>query len=117
MRNKKELKPYIFISYSHNDINFAKKLCNRLEADDYEIWIDLSDIHGNEEFSAEIEKGIFGCSAFVSLLSKTYINKDFCKDEIECARHYHKQLIPLHIERVIIPPGSGFNLSFSKSVA
>lgn len=115
MRNKKELKPYIFISYSHNDINFAKKLCNRLEADDYEIWIDLSDIHGNEEFSAEIEKGIFGCSAFVSLLSKTYINKAFCKDEIECARHYHKQLIPLHIERVIIPPGSGFNLSFSKS--
>lgn len=86
-----------------------------MEDDGYDVWIDLSDIHGNKEFSAEIDMGNFGCALFVSLISKTYIKKDFCREEIACAGRYNKYCMPLHIAKVIIPPGSGFNLTFSKS--
>ncbi len=115
MRIKKELNPKIFISYSHDDIDFAKKFSNRLKEDGYDLWIDVDDIRANEQFSKEIELGIYKSAIFVSLISESYITKQFCGEEIECARHYNKELIPLHIEKVIIPPGSGFVLSFSKS--
>ena len=115
MRIEEELNPKIFISYSHDDIDFANKLLNRLISEGYNLWIDVNNIRAREKFSKEIELGIYESSIFVSLISKSYITKDFCEDEIECAKCFGKELVPLYIEKVIIPPGSGYVLSYSRS--
>lgn len=115
MKERKALHPYLFISYSHDDLLFAEKLQQRLKQDGYDVWIDYDEIRANEMISPEIEKAIYGSTVFLSLLSRSYIQKDFCREEAECARKYKKILMPVHIERVVIPPGSGYHLTFSKS--
>ena len=57
-------KPYIFVSYSHDDKDTVEKLVNRLLEDGYCVWVDYENIRGRY-FSDDIKNGIRECAVFL----------------------------------------------------
>jgi hypothetical protein len=84
-----------FISYSRRNLAFARKLYNRLESDDWDIWFDQEDIPPGVDFQEEIEEGIRCTDNFIFIISPDSVVSRYCRMEIEIAVKYHKRIIPL----------------------
>lgn len=100
MKIREKLNPTIFISYSHDDIKIVEKIANKLKGH-YDIWIDFSEIHAKEVFTKEIAIGIQNCELFISVISKSYINKPFCQEELAYAKKKEKEKLPFYIEPIV----------------
>lgn len=92
-------KPYIFVSYSHDDKDTVEKLVNRLLEDGYCVWVDYENIRGRY-FSDDIKNGIRECAVFLQCLSKSYITKPYCEKECKLADDENKGIVPVAIDDV-----------------
>lgn len=64
-----ERTPTVFISYSHEDDDFALRLIDDLQGGGHAVWIDKMNIKGGAEWVRSIADGISNSYAFVTLLS------------------------------------------------
>ena len=71
---KKEGVP-VFLSYAHEDIDFAMLLYKRLTDQGFHIWIDKVSLMPGQNWKREIGQAIRNSGAFIALLSKNSINK------------------------------------------
>ncbi len=62
------IKPYIFVSYAHNDKNIVYKEIRRLDEARYRIWYDEG-IEPTEEWPTEIAEAIDRCELFLVFIS------------------------------------------------
>ncbi len=60
---------HIFISYSKNDIAFARHLCRLLEAEGFSVWMDETRLVPAERWWPTIESNIRSCAAFIVIMS------------------------------------------------
>ncbi len=60
---------HIFISYSRKDINFARKLAEDLEKAGYDVWWDISDLRGGDDWVRLIPDAIEASGFFIVVLS------------------------------------------------
>ncbi|MEQ8673151.1 MAG: SUMF1/EgtB/PvdO family nonheme iron enzyme [Aggregatilineales bacterium] len=97
----KERKPTVFISYSHADTEFAKKLIGDLSVAGHACWIDITEIKGGDEWIMTIAEGINNSYAFVPILTLKAINSKWVQDEILWARQKNKLIIPVILENVL----------------
>ncbi len=100
-------KPYVFISYSTIDQEFANKVNQTLKANGINTWIATEDIHGGDSFATEITNGIKNCDAFVFVLSENSDNSPHCGNELSMAFSGRKKIIPFRLHE--------FNLSESNT--
>ncbi|MCC8160866.1 MAG: TIR domain-containing protein [Oscillospiraceae bacterium] len=113
--NTKEMKPYIFISYAHDDAVMARKITEFLQNEGFEVWIDYNGIRAGGEFNDKIAQAIYNSSLFISLVSNTYISKPFCGKEIEYAHNRQKNCMTAYIEAVTPPPGHALDFIFNSA--
>ena len=59
----------VFVSYSHRDLDFAKKLVIWLEERGYKVWMDKKRILPGANYLDSIADGIGKADAFIPLLS------------------------------------------------
>jgi len=59
----------IFQSYSSQDADAARRLCDALRAAGLEVWFDQSDLRGGDAWDASIRKQIKECALFVPIIS------------------------------------------------
>jgi Cdc6-like AAA superfamily ATPase len=85
----------VFISYSRKDIEFTRRLVDRLMADNIEVWIDWEQIAPGADWLREIEKGVANSSAFIVILSPDAMRAETIKQEISFARANGKRIIPI----------------------
>jgi WD40 repeat protein len=88
----------LFISYSRNNIEFARQLVNSLLEQNYtheDIWIDWDDIPASADWWHEIEIGIESSDNFVFILSPDSLSSKVCADELAYAVSLNKRLIPI----------------------
>lgn len=73
----------IFISYSHNDSEKILPIVEGLERKGLLCWIDKNpdDLRGGENYFSAIKDAIDHCQLFLAFLSKSYIDKQFCRRE------------------------------------
>ena len=90
-------KPYIFVSYSHKDIEKLDDTFHRLE-ENYNAWVDRRRLEVGYSFDDEIDAGIKGCYAFLCFQGKNYNSSDYCRREISLA----KQLPGVHVIPVFL---------------
>jgi hypothetical protein len=95
--------PQIFVSYSHQNTAFAKKLFKDLEREGYDIWLDSTDIQTGARWDDEIVKGLDASQVFMILLSKTSAASQNVKDEIGYALDRNLHIIPILIEPCEVP--------------
>ena len=59
----------IFLSYTSQDAEPARRLCERLRAAGLEVWFDQSELRGGDAWDASIRKRIKDCTLFVPIIS------------------------------------------------
>jgi internalin A len=95
----------VFISYSHQDKSFVKKLAGELEGKGMKVWWDFDSLKGGQDWQKEIERAIKQCDYFLVALTTDAIDSEWVGNEITYASNAQKTIIPLHLKRCDIPIG------------
>ena len=62
--------PAVFVSYSREDIDAARRIAEGLRAGGVEVWLDLTELRGGDAWDANIKRQIRDCALFVAVISK-----------------------------------------------
>jgi internalin A len=95
----------VFISYSHQDKVFAKKLAGELESQGMKVWWDFESLKGGQDWQKEIERGIKQCDFFLVALTPDAVTSEWVGNEITYASNAQKTIIPLHLKKCEVPIG------------
>ena len=90
----------VFISYSREDIAFARLLHRALRDNEFETWIDWQDIPPSTDWLAEVYEAIEQADTFLFIISPTSVESKVCNLEIAHAVENNKRLIPIVINEV-----------------
>lgn len=90
----------VFVSYSRNDGDFARKLNEQLQINGRSTWFDQDSIAIGADFQKEIYKGIANSNNFVFLISQKSISSPYCADEVAYAVQQGKRIITLRLEKL-----------------
>ncbi|HKG54757.1 MAG TPA: toll/interleukin-1 receptor domain-containing protein [Anaerolineales bacterium] len=93
----------IFISYSRKDIDFARKLAVDLEKAGYEVWWDLTDLRGGDDWPRVIPAAIESSQYVIVVLSPNSAISDWVEKEYTQALSLHKKIIPIMLAQSNLP--------------
>ena len=94
----------IYISFSQQDIEIAKKIRNTLINERFILNIDEKNIQIGENIKQVISSEIKSSSIFIVLLSQNSIKSEFLKYEIEYANKNNKKVLPVLLDKNITIP-------------
>jgi GTPase SAR1 family protein len=103
VRPSKNEAPKVFISYSHQDETFVKKLAGDLVTQDMKVWWDFHSLKGGQDWQKEIEKAIKQCDVFLIVLTPDAVNSEWVGNELTYASTAQKTIIPLYLKKCDIP--------------
>lgn len=95
----------IFISYSRQDSDFARRLYRELERFRVRGFMDVSDISAGADFSRQIREAINSSDALLVILSKSAAESSYVMAEIGMAQSMGKTVLP------ILAPGENYEQS------
>ncbi len=78
-----ETAPRVFLSYTSDDLERAKKIAETLEANGIETWWDKWCIYPGDSLRQKIDEGIGGCTHFLALLTPQSITKPWVNQEMD----------------------------------
>src|SRR5512144_1786466 len=93
----------IFISYSRKDISFVRKLAGDLEKAGYDVWWDLTDLQGGDDWPRAIPAAIEASQSVIIVLSPNSMLSDWVEKEYTYALGLHKKVIPIMLARSNVP--------------
>lgn len=79
--------PSIFLSHSHNDKPFVRRLANDLTAKGIRVWIDEAEIKIGDSLIRKISSGIYEMDFLGAVLSPDSIQSNWIQEELEQALH------------------------------
>jgi len=93
----------LFISYSRKDSDFARKLAGDLEKAGYDVWWDITDLRGGEDWIRRIPAAIEESHFFLVVLSPNSIISEWVEKEYTQALSLRKKIIPIMLTPIIVP--------------
>jgi hypothetical protein len=93
----------IFISYSRKDITFVRRLAADLETAGYDVWWDLSDLRGGDNWVRLIADAIEASQVVLVVLSPHSIESEWVRKEYTQALSLRKRIIPIMLEASRVP--------------
>lgn len=88
-------KAKVFISYSRQETEFVRKLCQALDENQLEALVLWGDVTiGTDEWQKNLEN-IRRCDDFIFVISPTSIVSDVCGQELQMALENNKRLVPV----------------------
>lgn len=88
---------HIFISYSHQDTEYAHALADSLQSMGFEVWIDERLDYGSQ-WPHELQTRLDTCSAFILIMSPRSYASEWVQSELQRARRKLKPIFPLLLE-------------------
>ncbi|NBO65868.1 MAG: TIR domain-containing protein, partial [Acidobacteria bacterium] len=88
-------RPTLFISYSRQDSELARRLIDDLVKAERDCWLDTVAIKGGDEWIVSIAGAIRNSYAMLVLVTANSLNSRWVRDEILWARKKKKLIIPL----------------------
>jgi len=95
--------PYIFISHSSEDRDFAVKLAEGLTAAGFRPWVDVDAIPDGSSWAREIEKAVTHCGALVVVMSKPARESEWVERETLLALELHKPVLIARLDDTLLP--------------
>jgi len=86
---------HIFISYSRQDIDFARYVRATLESQGFHVWMDEKRLSAGMDWWDEIEQNIDNCAAFLVVMSPDSRESVFVRNEILRALDQKRPLFPV----------------------
>ncbi len=118
-----------FVSYSHQDREFALRLREGLRARGKDIWVDEKGIRPAERWESALRRAIEGADAFVFVISPHSAQSPECGTELEHAFALNKRVVPVVAQWVepstlpkriaalqFVPPRGSFEDDFEGSM-
>ena len=93
----------IFISYSRKDIDFVRKLAGDLEKAGYDVWWDITDLRGGDDWVKALPAAIEAAEYFIIILTPNSIKSEWVQKEYTQALSLHKKIIPMMFEMCDVP--------------
>jgi hypothetical protein len=93
----------IFISYSRKDMDFARQLAGRLEQAGFDVWWDITDLQGGEDWVRGIAAALETSQYVLVVLSPSSIKSEWVEREYIQALSLKKKVIPLMLEQCPVP--------------
>ena len=93
----------IFISYSRKDMSFVRKLAGDLEKAGYDVWWDLTDLRGGDDWVRVIPAAIESSQHFIIVLSPNSIESEWVRKEYTQALSLRRKIIPIMLEATGVP--------------
>jgi hypothetical protein len=93
----------IFISYSRKDIDFVRRLATDLENAGYEVWWDITDLRGGDDWVRVIPEAIESSESFIVVLSPDSSVSEWVRKEYTQALSLRKKVIPVMLKRTAVP--------------
>lgn len=109
-------KPYVFISYSSEDVNEANGVKDALNQNGIECWIANKSIDGGSDYTSSIPEAIAQCSALVLVWSGNAQKSYWVKSEILEAINRNKVVIPFIIDDFKLNKEFNFMLSLQHRI-
>ena len=95
-----------FVSYARKDTPLVRNICQALEADGIDLWVDWEDIPPSAEWPHEIQSGIEAAHTFLFFVSRDSVAREWCLKELSIAVELGKRLVRLEcsdVESKLIP--------------
>lgn len=86
---------HIFISYSRNDAEFARRLALSLAAAQTDVWMDVEDIPAGMKWSTAVQQGLLLADVMVVVISPSAMQSRHVEDEWQYFLDMNKPVIPL----------------------
>ncbi len=93
----------VFISYSRKDIKYARRLAGDLEKAGFDVWWDISDLKGGDDWLRLIPAAIAASQHFVVLLSPDSIKSAWVSKEYTYALANRMKIVPAMIKPCPVP--------------
>jgi hypothetical protein len=93
----------IFISYSRKDMDFARKLAGDLEKAGYDVWWDLTDLRGGDDWVKTIPAAIASSQHVIVVLTPDSIESEWVRKEYTQALSLRKKIIPILLRPTSVP--------------
>jgi WD40 repeat protein len=100
----------LFVSYARRDSERVRRICDALERQGLDCWVDWDDIPPTAEWMVEVEGAIRSAGAIIAMLSEDWIRSDVCRQEHSIALKHNKRVIPVVVRSVVaneLPPDIG----------
>jgi len=94
-------RPTLFISYSHQDEEFAKSLYGRLRANGFEVWYAVEDMKGGQKIHDQIDRAIQRHDRLLLILSEASMKSNWVETEIYKALNRERE----EGKRILFPIG------------
>ncbi len=88
----------VFISYSTKNVEIAKNMKNKLQAEGIKCWKAPEDIPPGKEWDTGIVEGLQECSIMVLIFSKNADDSGNVKKELALADYFKKIVIPFKVD-------------------
>ena len=88
---------HIFISYSHQDSDYAHALADSLQSMGFEVWIDERLDYGSQ-WPQELQTRLDTCFAFILVMSPRSYASEWVQSELQRAKRKLKPIFPLLLE-------------------
>lgn len=89
---------FLFISYSRQDVTYARKLADALLERGFDVWIDNKQIEYGANWEKEIFRSIDQCAAFIVLMSPASSDSTWVQRECHHAEKRNKPPFPILLE-------------------
>ncbi|HNN12340.1 MAG TPA: toll/interleukin-1 receptor domain-containing protein, partial [Anaerolineales bacterium] len=93
----------IFISYSRKDIDFVRKLAADLEKAAYDVWWDITDLQGGDDWVKTLPAAIAESPLFIIVLTPNSIKSEWVQKEYTQALNLHKKIVPIMTDLCEVP--------------
>ena len=93
----------VFISYSRKDIDFARKLAGDLEKADYDVWWDITDLRGGDDWVRTLPAAIEAAFFFIIVLTPNSVESEWVRKEYTQALNLRKKIIPIMLTPCSVP--------------
>lgn len=90
----------IVISYSRQDAQFVRRLCDSLVERGYLCYFDMPDIGVGEEWTIRLGEMIAQADTLIFVISLSSVASAICRWEMEEAQKQNKRVIPVVLDRV-----------------
>lgn len=101
--NRWDIMDKIFISYSRKDMDFVRKLAGDLEQAGYDVWWDITDLSGGDDWVRVIPEAIKSSQYVIVVLTPDSIESDWVRKEYTQALSLRKKIIPIMLVQCNVP--------------
>lgn len=95
---------YIFISYNHDDGDFADNLREKIKEAGFEPWIDIAGLHAGEDWRAEIDQAIKEAAALIVVMTPKAKESEYVTYEWAFAWGAGVKVIPVLLKPTELHP-------------